>query len=78
MVEHGRGHVAVAQNILLLLLYNKLAAQKVQLALKRGPVCDGVRRVGTSTSFFRMDACISLDRFDSSSLPLALLCASIS
>lgn len=46
MVEHGRGHVAVAQNILLLLLYNKLAAQKVQLALKRGPVCDGVRRVG--------------------------------
>lgn len=42
----GRGHVAVAQNILLLLLYNKLAAQKVQLALKHGPVCDGVRRVG--------------------------------
>lgn len=78
MVEHGRGHVAVAQNILLLLLYNKLAAQNVQLALKRSPVCDGVRRVGDKRQLFQNGRRISLDRFASSSLPLALLCASIS
>ena len=43
----------MAQNILLLLLYNKLAAQNVQLALKRSPVCDGVRRVGDKRQLFQ-------------------------